>query len=416
MDHRDWQAGLELPMRGDHHEHGNGRCDLGSSVCLVTDSQEPSGVGEHMLALGAKLGAHSHVAFVCPPSTRGGHYLERAADSGMETLGLDWRRPLAAERFSKWLSFRQFDICHVHAGITWEGLDLVKMARQSSVPVVIRTEHLPYLLTNEFERVRHANALQNVDRLVCVSNEARASFVAAGISTSLISVIRNGIRPLPVRHDRGHVRSLLGLGDQSRVVLTVARFAEQKDHHTLLDAVPAVLAREPQARFVWAGSGPLEEEIRKAVRSRGLDERVIFLGHRQDIPDLMSASDLFVLPSRFEGLPLTVLEAMAAGLPIVATRVCGTAETVQDRVTGFLVEPGASQALAVAISELLADPRRAAQLGARGRVRALRVFGIGRMARETFDLYDELLRQSRPSSGSSGKQVLTSPHSSWMTR
>jgi glycosyltransferase involved in cell wall biosynthesis len=343
------------------------------------------------------LRAHSNILFACPPSAMGRLYLDRAAALGLDTLALDWGRPHASERFAEWLGSRRVDICHVHAGIGWEGLDVIQIARVSGVPVIIRTEHLPYLLTDEAERVRYTNALQDVDRIVCVSNEARASFVAGGVPGDLLTVIRNGIPAYPVRRGRDRARASLGLGAHARMVLTVARYAEQKGHRTLLDAVPAVLTCEPQAHFVWVGTGPLEEAMRWAIHQRGLDEHVILLGGRSDVPDLMAAADLFVLPSRFEGLPLAVLEAMVAGLPVVATRVCGTAEAVQDRVTGLLVEPGDSKALAAAISKLLAEPQRATQFGARGRVRAQQAFGLGRMARETLALYRELLARSRQS-------------------
>jgi glycosyltransferase involved in cell wall biosynthesis len=370
------------------------RTDRHLKICLATDSLEPSGVGEHMLGLAEALRNTGGISFVCSPSPTGKICLERAMRLGLDTLALDWRRPRASELFREWLSARQVDICHIHAGIVWEGLDVVAAARGAGVPVVIRTEHLPYLLDGD-EHARYADVLRHVDKIVCVSHEARKSFVAAGIPAGLIKAIRNGIAVPSTRHGHDRVRALLGLNAPARVVLTVARFTEQKDYHGLLDAVPAVIAREPRALFVWVGIGPLENAMHKAVHERGLDQHVVFLGQRSDVPDLMAAADLFVLPSRFEGLPLVVLEAMAFGLPVIGTRVCGTAEVVQDRITGLLVRPSDSKGLADAISELLTNPQWAAQLGVRGRMRARRAFSSNRMVREILALYHDLLSQSQ---------------------
>jgi glycosyltransferase involved in cell wall biosynthesis len=366
------------------------------AFCLVTDSREPSGVGEHMLGLGEALLNDGSVSFVCPPSPMGQLCLERATRLGIDTLALDWGRPRASERFGCWLRTRHVDICHVHAGIGWEGLQVVETARRTGVAVVIRTEHLPYLLTDESERIRHANALRHVDKIICVSNEVRGSFLAAGTPANLVTVIRNGIPARTARNGWNWTHASLALGAHTRIVLTVARYTEQKDHRTLLDAVPAVIACEPRARFIWAGTGPLEESVRRSIHERGLAQHVVLLGQRDDVPDLMAAADIFVLPSRFEGLPLAVLEAMAAGLPVVATRVCGMTEAVQDGVTGLLVQPRDPAVLAATIGELLAKPQLAAQMGKRGRARAQQAFSLNRMAREILALYHEMLTRCRP--------------------
>jgi glycosyltransferase involved in cell wall biosynthesis len=173
------------------------------------------------------------------------------------------------------------------------------------------------------------------------------------------------------------------------VVLTIGRFTEQKNHKCLLDAVPSVLARVPSTYFMWAGTGPLEDELRRLVLERGLENNVRFLGRRTDVPDLMQAADLFVLPSKFEGLPLVVLEAMAAGLPVVGTDVCGTGEAVRDGVTGRLVAPEDAAALSAAISAVLLDSRQASRMGAAARYIFHREFTVARMVTETEAIYAE---------------------------
>jgi glycosyltransferase involved in cell wall biosynthesis len=366
---------------------------LCSSVCLVTDSEEPSGVGEHMLALIGALRRHRRIVLACSSGPNVRRLLDRAVALGIDTLVLDWRGAEWHARFAGWLNEGHIDLCHVHAGIFWEAQDIAAVAKRSGVPVVVRTEHLPFVSDDAAHRARYATVIREVDQLVCVSRQARDSFVEAGMAPERITAIRNGASVTARSPDRAAVRAALGLDRESRVVLTVARYTEQKDHRTLLDAIPAVLACEPKARFVWVGAGPLQDSLLEAVRRQGLDRHVLFLGQREDVPELMGAADLFVLPSRFEGLPLVVLEAMAAGKPVVATRVCGTAEAVRHGVTGLLVEPGRPAELAAALIDLLQNPARAAQLGERGRRRARCCFSAERMARETLALYDEVWKR-----------------------
>jgi glycosyltransferase involved in cell wall biosynthesis len=152
-----------------------------------------------------------------------------------------------------------------------------------------------------------------------------------------------------------------------------------------------VLGRVPQAHFVWAGTGPLESALRQQAAARGLGGHVHLLGHRTDVGALLAAAGVCVLPSLFEGLPLAVLEAMAAGVPVVGTRVCGTAEAVRDGCTGRLVAPRDPAALAGAILEVLECPALAACWGAAGRRRVRRHFSARRMARATARVYGELI-------------------------
>ena len=208
-------------------------------------------------------------------------------------------------------------------------------------------------------------------------------------------IVRNGIADRGPSGPDGSpyppVRARFGLPADARLVLTVARLTEQKGHHDLLDAVPAVLARVSQAHFVWAGTGPLEGSLRRRIGARGLGGHVHLIGHCADVGALLAAAEVCVLPSLFEGLPLVVLEAMAGGVPVVGTRVCGTAEAVRDRVTGRLVPPRDPDALAAAMLEVLDCPERAARWGDAGKRRVRRHFSARRMARATAAVYSELL-------------------------
>jgi glycosyltransferase involved in cell wall biosynthesis len=166
-----------------------------------------------------------------------------------------------------------------------------------------------------------------------------------------------------------------------------ARLAQQKGHRFLVEAVPKVR----DAIFILAGDGPERDALEEQVRLLAVEDRVRFLGYRSDIPELLANSDALVLPSLYEGLPLAVLEAMAAGKPVVATSVGGTDEAVVDGETGFLVPPRDSDALAAAIRRVIQDDVLAQRLGANGRARVAAHFRVEAMVQQVAGVYDEVL-------------------------
>ena len=344
-------------------------------ICLATDSHEPSGVGVHMLALAAAFSPDREVVIAGRPGTG---LLERAAAAGFAILRLD------GDADEERLRRLDPDLLHVHAGIGWEGHGLARLGRAAGIPMIVRTEHLPYLLTDPGQQAEHRAGLDLVDATVCVSQAAAESLRAAGLTDRLLRTIPNGVSPSRVPGDRGTLRRRLGLPPDAAVMLTVARFTPQKGHATLLAAWPHILAAEPRALLLLAGDGPVRRHVEAAAAGHGT---VRFLGNRDDVPDLMAAADLMILPSRFEGLPLVILEAMAADLPAVATDTPGTDEAVIDGETGLLVPPDDAPALA--------DPVARGRMAEAGQARWRRLFTASRMARDTLRLYDELL-ETRP--------------------
>lgn len=365
-------------------------------LCLFTDSHEPSGMGEHMLTLASELLKQYYVLFVCPPTAAGRQFLERATTLGCMVLGLDVRgRGPDWDHLCYWLRNLSVDIFHGHAGIGWEGHDGVYAAREAGVPVVLRTEHLPYLLTDHHQRVAHQYLLQAVDRLICVSEEARKSFLNAKVPAEKLCVVRNGILMPSLQPRKKDIRDELQLSPTAKLMLTVARMTEQKGHCYLIEAIPKILEPEPEAHFIWVGEGPLEPELRRQAQTQGVERHIHFLGRRNDVPALLGHSNLFVLPSLFEGLPLVVLEALAIGTPVVATRVCGTSEAVTDGFNGRLVAAQDSAALAAAITEALEQPQLTTRWRQNGQQRFQQEFSSGRMAQEITAVY-EALRDQEP--------------------
>jgi glycosyltransferase involved in cell wall biosynthesis len=178
------------------------------------------------------------------------------------------------------------------------------------------------------------------------------------------------------------------------IVGQIAKFDVQKAQDDLAASIPFVLDRCPAAKFLFVGDGALRPQIEDQVRRLGVDRQVVFTGYRDDVARLLKIIDVVALPSRWEGLSLVLLEAMACRKPIVATRVTGNVDVVVDGVTGFLVPSGAPQALAGKIIRLLQDAPLRDELGWRGRERVEQEFSLARMVAQIRSVYQDLLEQS----------------------
>jgi glycosyltransferase involved in cell wall biosynthesis len=366
-------------------------------LVLFTDSDSPSGTGEHMLLLANELKCDYRVTFICPPSPEGGTLLKRAAEIGVTALPMDFplHPPIphrkAWETLRDWLRTNEVNVFHVHAGISWEGVSATQAAYHAGVPCIVRTEHLPCMLDHPGNRMRYFEAISRVDQVICVSEGVRVSFKQNGVPQEKLTTIYSG-----TRYQKGSgegIREVLGVSSDARLVLTPARFAEQKGHCVLLDAVPAILEAVPEAVFLWAGKGDLEAELHQTTQERGLKERIKFLGYRSDMANLLCVADSLVLPSLFEGFPLVVLEAMAANVPIVATDIGGTNELIEDGIHGRLVPVGDSVTLAQAIIETLTQPEMARLRAKAAYQRYESRFDASRLGAEVGAVYQVLLHQ-----------------------
>jgi glycosyltransferase involved in cell wall biosynthesis len=197
-----------------------------------------------------------------------------------------------------------------------------------------------------------------------------------------VELERNGARV-----DRGSVRDGLGIPRDAKILIVVAKLMEQKGHLFLLRALPIVCERVDNLQVVLAGEGPLAQSLAAAAADLGVANRVHFVGNRRDISDLLAASDLFVLPSLWEGLPMALLEAMASGLPVVATEVSGSREVVTDGETGWVVPPADAERLAEAIVTLLEHPAEAMRRAQAGRFHVERHYSARTQAARHAELF-----------------------------
>jgi glycosyltransferase involved in cell wall biosynthesis len=210
-------------------------------------------------------------------------------------------------------------------------------------------------------------------------------------SEEKVQVIHNGVSLDCLTLPTSQMPDAMPVKSDQPFVLTVARLDPQKGLAYLLSAATCV----PGAMFLVAGDGPERGALEAESRRLGLAERVRFLGHREDVPALLRRCDVFVLPSLFEGLPVSVLEAMGAAKPVVATAISGTDEAVVHGETGFLVAAGDPVALAEAIRQLLADPGLARRFGMAGRARVERQFSSETMADRVSEMYGQVLASRR---------------------
>jgi glycosyltransferase involved in cell wall biosynthesis len=229
---------------------------------------------------------------------------------------------------------------------------------------------------------------------VAVSGSIAADLRRRGVAPARVVTIPNGVEVARYQSSeevRSETRASLGVLPGERLVGTVGSLIPLRNHALLLSAAPEVISSFPGTRFVLVGEGPERPALQTLAKRLGISDQVIFTGHRSDIPAMLAAMDVFALSCDTEGFGLAALEAMAAGLPVVATQVGALPELVEAGETGLLVPRGDARALANALLTLLRDHGLATRLGAAGRVRAERDFSAARTAEQISDVYLELV-------------------------
>jgi glycosyltransferase involved in cell wall biosynthesis len=298
---------------------------------------------------------------------------------------------------------RRENVSILHCHLFIASLFASGIARMAGVARIIETCHGPEVwrigkrLRGSFWVDRQIGRF--TDRYIAVSHAAARHLIEnKRVPRSKITVIHNG-RELgryssSNGEGRAKVRVELGLGEHP-TILTIARLDDQKGHRHLLDAIAQLSTRWPRLIALLAGDGPLEGPLRARAEKLGIAHQVRFLGYREDVPELLAAADLVVLPSLYEGLPLVAIETLAAGKPIVATAVDGTPEVVIEGKTGLLVAPADSRALAAGIDRMLSDPAMAQRMGAAGRSHVQENFTLRKQIQETIAVYRELTGDER---------------------
>ena len=314
------------------------------------------------------------------------------ADSGTRLLVLGRRSPLSLASWRPLISVirrERVDVIHAHkfGSNVWASV----IGRWTGVPVVIAHEHT-WAYEGDLRRKlldRHLIG-RLATTVVAVSRADRDRMISyERLPPEKVVFVPNGIPPLrpPTGID---ARAEFGIPAAAPLVTAVAVLRAQKTLDVLVRAAAALRPRLPDARFLIVGQGPERGRLERLVAELDLREVVIFAGDRSDVPDLVRACDVAALSSAYEGSPLAIMEYMAAAKPVVATRVGGVPDLIEDGVHGLLVEPGQPGLLADALYRLLTSPTLRATMGAAGAERQRREFDIDVMVGHLEDLYEEL--------------------------
>lgn len=328
-------------------------------------------------------------------------FVEQVRAGGVVVHCLHARRttdPRWVLRLRRLVRSRDLALVHTHSPVPAVA---ARVCLGAARPPIVHTEH------NIWSRYRWQTLAANAatygrnDAVIAVSHgvadSVRRPPWAPWLRLPPVQVLHHGIDESLVCRGpaaRSVARRLLGLAEDEPVVGTVANFTPKKDQRSLLAAMRRLSSSHPRLRLVLIGTGPLEGELRAQARRDGLTSRIVFTGPRDDVQRLLPAFDVFALSSLHEGLPISLLEAMAAGVPTVATRVGGVPEAMTDGREGLLVAPRDTDGLAHSLAALLDDPARRAVMGAAA-VRTAGGFSIAQAVRATEDLYDAVLAGTR---------------------
>jgi len=342
--------------------------------------------GQNQVLLTAQgMAARGHdVLLACQ---RGGVLESRARAAGLDVRPLSFRGDLwpgAAWGLARLLRGFGAERAHLHDP---HALSAGLLARALGArATLVATRRVDFSVRSGLSRAKYRAAA----RVIAVSRAIADVLERAGLRPEALRVVYEGVPDREPQAGGREALRALGLPEDALVVGNVAALTDHKDHETLLAAAASVVTRVPSAWFVIVGDGELRLPLEARARALGLQARCVFAGFRTDLDRLLPAFDVFCLSSHMEGLGTSLLDAMAFGRAVVATRAGGIPEAVEDGVTGRVVPPRDPDALADALAAVLGDARARADLGAAGRARFLDRFTADRMVERTLAVYEEV--------------------------
>ncbi|MFI5005820.1 MAG: glycosyltransferase [Solirubrobacterales bacterium] len=358
-------------------------------VAYVIWSLGLGGAEQVVIRLAAGLDRRRFEPLICCLDERGS-FATQAEDAGVEVVAMGKRGPLdagAAHRLARLLRSRRIQVVHTHlwGGNVWGRL----AALWARVPTIVASEHNLDTWKKRHHFLIDRALAPATTRLVAVSGQVRDFYEARGVGRGRWQVVYNGVdaHPGPAR-GRGAARRELGLPADAPVVALIGRLVPAKAPDVFLRAVAQAALRVPTLSALIVGDGPLRAELEGEAQRLGLAGRVVFLGVRKDVPELLSGLDAVLFSSVREGFSLTMLEAMAAGVPVIATEVGGTPELITHGRTGLLVPPGQPEQLAQALVGLLLDPAGAAAIRAAARKSVEERFSLSSMVEAHAQIYE----------------------------
>ncbi|MFC1712617.1 glycosyltransferase family 4 protein [Candidatus Poribacteria bacterium] len=336
-----------------------------------------------------------------------GDFIDMIRDRCARVYHIDTTRSFRLDRsveLVKMIKREKVDLVHCHTPLPDTNLSRIAAAL-AGVPIVTHAHLRQALNSNPLVRTYQlmldwCTSRLFCDRIIAVSEAVRTDFTRQGSPQNKIDVVHNGIDTKNNRQEKNSdaIRKEFNLTAGQKLVGEVARLCETKGQHVLIRAACSVIREFPDAVFMIVGEdiekdGKYKEELEELAKELGVEENFIFTGYRSDVPDLMNAFDVFILPSFAEGLPVTILEAMAAQKPVITTPAGGNTEIVIHNETGLIFPFGDSDQLAIAILHLLKNPQEARLMGQKGYERVQAHFSLDQMVGKTFQIYDEIMQK-----------------------
>ena len=346
------------------------------------------GAEQVVIRLAAGLDRRKFAPVICCLNEPG-PFAAKAREAGVEVVALRKRGPLDLRVLSKLVRLmreRRIQVVHTHlwGANLWGRL----AARRAGVPVVIATEHNVDTWKRPIHFLIDRWLAPRTTALVAVSRQVRDFYESRGVGRGRWQVVYNGIEAgEPPARRRGAAYRSLGLVNGQPVVGLVGRLVPAKAPSLFVQAVGQARRQMPGLKALIVGEGPLRAEVEAEVRRLGLEAHVVLTGLRTDVPELLAGMDALVFSSEREGLSMAMLEAMAAGVPVIATRVGGTPELIDSGVTGVLVPPNDVETLAKALVSVLTDVAKADALRHAARTRITQQFSLQQMIETHETLY-----------------------------
>lgn len=376
---------------------GDGVTSSASAIKTILHLSSTSGPGGAEMVVSRLAGALDRSRFRSVVGLfRSGWLKEQCERQGIDTHVLEIKGMFDFEWVLKACRLvRREGVALIHAheftGNTYGAL----VARLVGIPFVATVHGKNYYWEQNKRRLAY-RAVSCIATMVAVSEDLKRFITeSVGVPAKRVKVIYNGQEVLPSigLEEKRRLRAELDLEDNGQVVGVVGSLYPVKGHQYLLAAAPEVLKIYPRTIFLIVGTGELESSLKEEVHCRGLEKQVRFLGFREDVSALLSLMDVFVLPSLSEGLSVALLEAMAAGKPVVATNVGGNPELIVNNETGFLISSRDVHSLTAKLLLFLADKPYAIKLGENGRKRVQRHFSLQAMVNNYQDLYESYLQR-----------------------
>lgn len=362
-------------------------------LLFVIDELDIGGTEQQLLELVKRIDRRKYVPLVC--CFRPGRVAKEIEAAGVPVLTIKKRAKVDLRLIlSLWRLMRRERIdlvqTYLFTANTWARLAAI-LAR---VPLIVTSERNVDMWEEWYKRVLGRMLDRWTTRTIANSQAVKDYLVKKGIAPEKIVVIYNGVN-LARFHgpaSSAAVKTALGIPAHHHVVGFLARLEPAKDPHTFLQAAALLAEKSQDISFLLIGGGSLQGDLEQTACRLGIGERVVFTGPQRDVPRLLAACDVLVMSSLKEGMSNTIMESMAAGKPMVATRVGGNAELIQDGETGFLVPTRDPAAMVSAIHEILTNPTRAEAMGRQAEARVAQLFSVDAMVAATERLYAELER------------------------